>query len=109
MVVWEMTIVVALVIAASTQLDIPIHILTHESLYQTKQYSSEFCKEHLCNECMDTSGICIWVLVIQRKHCKIHSIIIHIHILPATVQVKLSLCFNLAPCHEGILGEWIGG
>jgi hypothetical protein len=21
-------------------------------------------------------------------------------------NVKLSLCFNWAPCHEGVLGEW---
>jgi hypothetical protein len=24
-----------------------------------------------------------------------------------TVKVKLSLCFNWAPCHEGVLGEWM--
>jgi len=22
------------------------------------------------------------------------------------IKVKLSLCFNWAPCHKGILGEW---
>jgi len=22
------------------------------------------------------------------------------------VKVKLSLCFNWAPCHEGVLGVW---
>jgi hypothetical protein len=22
------------------------------------------------------------------------------------IKGKLSLCFNLAPCHEGMLGEW---
>jgi hypothetical protein len=27
-------------------------------------------------------------------------------VLPAKAKVKLSLCFNWAPRHEGVLGEW---
>jgi hypothetical protein len=26
--------------------------------------------------------------------------------LQKQVKVKLSLCFNWAPCHEGVVGEW---
>jgi hypothetical protein len=27
-------------------------------------------------------------------------------LITSEVKVKLSLCFNWAPCNEGVLGEW---
>jgi hypothetical protein len=37
---------------------------------------------------------CSFIVIFKRQSCKVK------------VKVKLSLCFNWAPRHEGVLGEW---
>jgi hypothetical protein len=44
-------------------------------------------------------------LLWSKSHCTFHCTEPGI-ILQCKVKVKLSLCFNWAPRHEGVLGEW---
>jgi len=56
------------------------------------QYCSKADSSHILNSENQLFNLSVMFLI---KH------------LSVKVKVKLSLCFNFTPCHEGILGEWL--